>query len=45
MKKKSKRFREISKNVVRDKKFNINDAIELVKKMQQQNLMSQLMCP
>tara|TARA_B100001121_G_scaffold306122_1_gene325035 strand:+ start:236 stop:922 length:687 start_codon:yes stop_codon:yes gene_type:complete len=32
MKKKSKRFREISKNVVRDKKFNINDAIELVKK-------------
>ena len=32
MKKKSKRFREISKNVFRDKKFNINDAIELVKK-------------
>ena len=32
MKKRSKRYREISKNIVKDKKIVVNEAIDLVKK-------------
>ena len=32
MKKKSKRYREISKNIIKDKKTNIKDLLDLVKK-------------
>ena len=43
MKKQSKRFRDISKSVVKSKKIIAKEALDLVKKTQQQSLMSQLM--
>ena len=43
MKKKSKRYKEILKISIKDKKIGIKEALDLVKKIQMQNLMSQLM--
>ena len=44
MKKNSKRYKEILKNAIKDKKVSPKEALELVKKILQQSLMSQLMC-
>ena len=44
MKKNSKRYKEILKNAIKDKKTNVKEALDLVKKIQQQSLMSQLTC-
>ena len=44
MKKNSKRYKEILKILSKDKKITVKEALDLVKKTQQQNLMSQLMC-
>ena len=41
MKKKSKRYKEILKNIVKDKKLEPKEIFDLVKKIHQQNLMSQ----
>ena len=43
MKKQSKRYKELLKSVVKDKKIELKEIIDLVKKIQQQNLMSLLM--
>ena len=43
MKKRSKRYKEISKNMIKDKKIETKNILDLVKKIQLQNLMSQLM--
>ena len=42
MKKRSKRYKEIKKQSVRNTKLKINEAIDLVKKTSQLNLMSLL---
>ena len=42
MKKSSKRYKEILKNAIKDKKVDVKTALDLVKKIQQQNLMSLL---
>ena len=44
MKRNSKRYREILKNSIKDKRITAKEALDLVKKTQQQNSMSQLMC-
>ena len=43
MKKKSKRYKEILKTAIKDKKIDSKEDLDLVKKNSQQNLMSQLM--
>ena len=43
MKKRSKRYKEILKTAIKDKKIPLKDILDLVKKILQQNLMSQLM--
>ena len=43
MKRNSKRYREILKNSIKDKKITAKEALDLVKKNSKQNLMSQLM--
>ena len=44
MKKNSKRYREILKTSIKDKKVVVKEALELVKRTQLLNSMSQLMC-
>ena len=44
MKKKSKRYKEIFKSAVKDKKVDVKNALELIKKILQQNSTSQSMC-
>ena len=43
MKRQSKRYKELLKSVAKDKKIELKEIIDLVKKIQQQNLMSLLM--
>ena len=43
MKKNSKRYREILKNSIKDKKINPKEALDLVKKILRLNLIGQLM--
>ena len=44
MKKRSKRYKDLTKFSTKGKKIELKEVFDLVKKLQQLNLMNQLMC-